>query len=63
MGKTRVKYFDENANLLFQEEKKNINIPPIGRVIIWHTLYWKISEIIEDWDKNTITITLRTLED
>ena len=63
MVKSIVKYFDEDANLLFQEQLDYLKIPPIGRTIIWSAAYWSISQIVENWDKNTITITLRTLED
>ena len=58
MEEAKVNYFDENANLLFHEQLDYSKIPPIGRTIIWSATYWSISQIVENWDKNIVIVTM-----
>lgn len=54
----KVIYKDSDDNILFQENKTYLSIPPVGRHIIWHKMYWIVKCITEDWDKNIVEVEL-----
>lgn len=56
MEKVNISYVDLNDNILFNEKRLYINLPKLEHEIIWHYCHWKVLKIVENWDKQKITI-------
>lgn len=56
--KNKVIYKDENDKILFQETINYTSIPPVGRHIIWHHLYWIVRCVTENWDEQIVEVEL-----
>ena len=63
MQKKNIQFLDEEDNKLFNEKALYTDIPPVGRYIKWSNTQFIVSKILENWDQNIITITLRTLKE
>lgn len=58
MKKVKVIYLEStHSNPLFQEEIYYCDIPPKGRIIKWHNIYWEVDSVFEDWDADKVEVT------